>query len=222
MSVTQRFKPGKVKFPKFRDELLAMLDQDQKEVRAQARFVRAWSANSGSESVVRRKRIQLSKNCRARADRMLRILEVIEAPTIDKIGVDASQAVSVVALHSSLSIMKKVLAIFAEYYQKDRANIYYQAIPSLTDRIMILEGKKQSFGTQWLPDKNGNWFLYPVEDFARMNERRAAYGLGGATQPRDLSLEDAKQPWIAIAAKESDQQQPTKEDYGEYSRDYLN
>lgn len=47
----------------------------------------------------------------------------------------------------------------------------------LTDRVRVNEGKPQLYGTQ-LKARDGNWESADIEDVARLDERRAAVGLG--------------------------------------------
>jgi|GEM_PF-1012456 len=205
---------AKERFPKFRKELLRMVEEDQKEIR---KNFHAYSKIK-AEDIKRRKYALVAKNCHARAHRMLEILGEIKDPTIENIGLDGSKAVSLLALHSYLDIMKKVLAIFEAYFEKDPSNIYHQSIPPLKDRIMILEHKKQLFGTNWNMDRNEKPFLITVEDFSKMNNRRSNYGLKPARHPVNLAIGAIKYPLGRGLAKESDQKPLTPEEYDEYSQ----
>jgi hypothetical protein len=154
---------ARVKFPQYQAALLKMLREDQKELR---------SPEPNSE--------QTFIHCHRRACKMMEIIKNIKEPTIDNIGANGSQAVTILALHSYLKLMKHILALYEKQFQKDPASIYYQAIPSLKDRIMILEQRKQLFGTNWMVDEAGSQFLVTVQDFPHMNERRLKYGLESA------------------------------------------
>ncbi len=195
-------------YPHYRDKLVAMLGQDQREVRAHAR---AYKHSPKSPDIITSRK-QLNERCLQRAKRMLKILDEIGAPTIDNIGTDGAQAMSVIALHSKYSIMKQVLAAFEASYRNDPASVYLEVIPSLTDRVLLLERKKQRFGSQWLMGVDGKFFLYPVADFKYMNERRTQYGLDKARHPRDLTYGIPKGP-LPPETQESDQRQPTQEEY---------
>ncbi len=81
------------------------------------------------------------------------------------------------ALHSYLDEMKKVLAAYQKVYKRNPDDVNKESIPSLTDRIMVLEQRTQLFGNNWMLDKKGKYFLVPVKDFEHMNQRRAKYGL---------------------------------------------
>lgn len=207
----------KEKFPKFREELLVMSKVDQDEIRG---YFHAYS-NIKSEDVRKRKYAFVARNCHARAKRALEILDEIKDPTIENLGVDGCEAFALVAMHSYLEIMKRVLDVLEINFIKNRANIYYQSIPALKDRVLILEHKKQLYGTQWMVDKDEKPFLIAVEDFSNMNLRRSFYGLDPARRPVNLAKGAKKYPLGKGLAKESDQKQLTKEEYDNYSRHYL-
>jgi hypothetical protein len=68
----------------------------------------------------------------------------------------------------------------------------------LEDRIALLEGRKQRYGTQWIRDSvDGEFRPSPLVDPERVNELRAQVGLGpmppippkGATLPREKQEE---------------------------------
>jgi len=185
-------------------------------VRAHARFYKR-SPNSPN-LVTSRKR--LTERNLQRAKRALQILDQIGEPTIDNIGIDGVEALSIIALHTKYGIMKKVLIAFEAAYKKDPAKVYRAVIPSLTDRVLMLERKKQRFGSQWLVGADGKFFLYPVADFKHMNERRAWYELDKARHPRDLAYGIPKGP-LPPETQESDQRQPTSEEYDDQMSEAL-
>jgi hypothetical protein len=47
----------------------------------------------------------------------------------------------------------------------------------LLDRIRMYEGKPQIYGTQFMPNEEGDWAPWRIEDPERLDERRAAIGL---------------------------------------------
>jgi len=47
----------------------------------------------------------------------------------------------------------------------------------LTDRIRVLEGRPQVYGTQFDWDENGEISPLPIEDAARVDQRRGQVGL---------------------------------------------
>lgn len=185
-----------------------MLEQDQQEVRAHSQ---AYKQSSESPDIITSRK-RLTERCLQRAKRALQILDDIGEPTIDNIGTDGSEALSVIALHTKYSIMKQVLVAFEASYKKNPESIYREVIPALKDRVLMLERKKQRFGSQWLMDADGQFYLYPVADFKHMNERRVRYGLGRARYPRDLTYGVPKGS-PPRETQENDQRQPTPEEY---------
>ncbi|MEO8105019.1 MAG: hypothetical protein ABI602_01650 [Candidatus Saccharibacteria bacterium] len=206
--------PADVAFPRQREELLKLAFEDQ----LQAKGHSVGGLDLGSQQF---KSVQITNDYHIRAHKMLEILDIVKAPTITNIGMDGSKAVSLLALHSYLDLMKRVLVVFEQQFARDPAGIYFQAIPPLTDRITILESKSQSFGTNWTIDQDGKPFLITVKNFSDMNKRRAKYGLKPSHRPVNLAVGAAKYPLGKGFAKETDQKDLTDEEYAEYSRDYL-
>lgn len=204
----------KVKFPAAKKELVNLEREDQAEVRGHSNVLKGLS----SESQKRRQSDLLARRCHARADTMLEILGEIKDPTIENIGLEGSKAVSLLALHSYLDVMKKILSVYERNFQENPVNIYYQAIPSLTDRIMILERRIQLFGTNWSVAKDEKIFLIPVKDFATMNQRRARYGLKPTRRPVNLSFGAIKYPLGKGMAVAGDQKELSDEEYEAYAR----
>lgn len=193
-----------------------MLEQDQREVRAHA-----WLYKRSPKSPnLMMSRKQLTKRNLQRAKRALQILNEIGAPTSDNIGTDGAEALSVIALHTKYTVMKQVLVAFEAAHKKNPESIYREVIPALKDRVLMLERKKQRFGSQWLVGADGKFFLYPVADFKYMNERRVQYGLSRARYPRDLAYGIPKGP-LPPEAQDSDQRQPTPEEYDDQMSEAL-
>ncbi len=197
-----------MRYPQLSEELVAILEQDQHEIREHSKLYKR-SPKSPNVEASRKKLTERS------AQRMLRLLEILQEigeTTLTNIGIDGSEAVVVIALHARYSDMKKVLEAFEAVYNKSSGDVYLEGIPALTDRVLMLERKKQKFGSQWLMAADDTFFLYPVEDFQHMNERRAAYGLDNARRPRDMTYGIPKGP-PPPETQESDQREPTTEEY---------
>jgi hypothetical protein len=201
-----------MQYPSIREELLTLLAADQGEVREYATLYR--SAPYAADMWDLRERFLLRS--RERAKRIQEILDEIGTPTIANVGADGSQAISVLALHAQLSDMKRVLRSFRESYQKDPYSVYHEAIPSLTDRVLIIQRKQQRFGTQWILGSDGKFFLAPVRDFAHMNERRAKYGLGISTYPVDLTHGSPEQQLPRLRTRKRDQRPLTEQQYQDF------
>jgi hypothetical protein len=198
--------------PESRNELLAILENDQREVRACSKAYK----RAPKTAVTRDIKQQLMLHSQERTKRMLQILDEIGAPTTGNVGADGSQAISVLALHSQLSVMKEVLDLFEKSYEKDPGSVYLGAIPSLADRILVIERRRQRFGTQWMLGADGKFFLPPVEDFEHLNQRRAVYGLGKSRHPIDLTNGVPEYEPPRLETLESDQRPPTDQEYKDF------
>lgn len=203
-----------MKYPDLAKELLLMLQDDQHEYRNMSQVMDSMPTSQKREEY----RLNLASNSHKRAKRMLEILDVIGVPTFENIGREAAEAVSIFALHSYLSEMEYVLAIYQKRYAADPDSFYKEAIPPLTDRIMIAEQRKQKFGTNWSVTKGGKWFLIPVDDFANANNLRAKYGLPLMRKPRNLAVGVNEWPLGKGPAEPSDQKALSDEEYAEYTK----
>jgi hypothetical protein len=58
-----------------------------------------------------------------------------------------------------------------------RGDISPQHPAYLMDRIRMYEGKPQVYGTQFMPDEEGDWAPWKIEDLPHVDQRRTAIGL---------------------------------------------
>lgn len=86
---------------------------------------------------------------------------------------------------------------------------------------MIIEQKKQLFGTNWTLGEDGVPFLIPVRDFKNVNNRRAMYMLGPIKRPVDLAVGANKYPLGKGIARESDQKGMSAIEHERYTSIYL-
>jgi hypothetical protein len=208
-----------MEYPELASELIALLEADQREFRE---FAKLYHAAEPVRRVLDAHRARLRINSRKRAKRMQEIVRLISRPTISRVGIEASEAIAVIALHSTEQTMREVLKLFTTCYAEEPDDVYYQVIPALLDRTLILEHRKQKFGSQWMQGEDGFSFLYPIEDFAHVNERRVEYGLEPLRRPRIVALIDPGQPLVNIPATISDQRLPSEKEFQEYTSDFLN
>lgn len=203
-----------MKYPEYARELLSMAEEDQYEARNMQRIMDAMATDVERQEY----RQKIADSFHARAKRMLEILDSIGTPTFENIGKEAAETVSLFALHSYIDEMKKVLAIYEKQFNTDPSSFYKEAIPPLTDRIMIAEQRRQKFGTNWSITKAGKWFLIPVEDFNIVNELRARYGLHPIRKPRCLSVGAEEWPLGQGPAEPGDQKELADDEYAEYTK----
>jgi hypothetical protein len=97
-------------------------------------------------------------------------------PTFDLIGKKASNALWLLVQHADRDIkfQKKCLKLLKKTIRNKQA--HPKNLAYLTDRVLVIEGKKQKFGTQYMLKKN-KFILKPVTDKKNLNKRRMLFGL---------------------------------------------
>ena len=198
-------------------ELLQMLEADQKEWREFARQKHYIQENAGLEKANEVLRGRVGD----RADRMLGILKVIGEPSLKNIGPDGALAMSVLATHASLKATKTVLKAFNKLYAVDPLSVRKESIPTMTDWLAVLERKQQRFGTIWLLDETSYPYLPTVEDFENVNVRRNKYGIEPLRWPKSLAISVEEQPWLSKPLSELIMRDPNEAEYAEQCKDYL-
>jgi hypothetical protein len=204
-------------YPELSQELVRLGEEDQVEIRGHYQKLRALHSTQEKEQLTK----ELKEHCHARAQRVMDILQEIREPSISYIGREGSEMVSLLALHSYLDEMKTVLSAYQEVYDRNPQDVYNASIPSLTDRIMAFQTRKQLYGNNWMIDSSGNYFLIPVIDFEHMNERRAVFGLGPRMKPVVYASGENKHPLGIGKAEASDQKELTDEEYYEFTKYHL-
>jgi len=154
------------KFPQERAKLLKLAKNDQ-DIRIRGDFEKA-------ETLLKMSNIDLANQAQ-----LEKILNIIKVPTTKNIGADGAEAVWLIAQHAgyNLSLMKKVLKLMYQATKKDPKEGYYKGIPYLVDRINIMEGKPQVFGTQFWGGPSGKPEPYPIVDRSKIENLRQQYGI---------------------------------------------
>lgn len=142
--------PARVEDPALRDELLAMMEQDQ-------------SQGSGGDS--------------ERVERLGEILDEHGWPTYDLVGERAEDAAWVIAQHADvdLAFQKRALRLLRAAVADDQAspgNLAY-----LEDRVAVAEGRPQTYGTQVDCSRQGPEPSTPIAKRGSVDRRRAAADL---------------------------------------------
>ena len=101
-------------------------------------------------------------------------------------GVRASECALLIIIHSYLSYQKKYLPLLENAVLTDDASKPLLAL--LVDKILVAEGKKQLYGTQFkgqfinssngYSTKKSEMQLHPIDDEVNIDVRRAKMGLG--------------------------------------------
>ncbi|HET9173843.1 MAG TPA: hypothetical protein VFN56_01015 [Candidatus Saccharimonadales bacterium] len=206
-----------VRFPIVAAKLITLGNDDQEEIRRHQLLLSTLKTKSEQTDADRR----LACNARVRAKELLQIVSTIPAVTLSNVGVEASKAVIVVALHSYLDVMQYILNNLETTYEHNPHDVYRQGIPPLRDRISILLSRQQEFGTNWMVGQNGRPYLIPVRNFDMVNANRKKYGLDPVRRPVDLSYGAKKYPLGKGLATAQDQRPMTDHEYDEYAKYYL-
>jgi len=114
------------------------------------------------------------------------IIDQIGYPTIEKVGKEASEAAWLVIQHaiSRPAFMRKC----AQLLEVEVSNNNADPIPHayLQDRIAVLEGENQLYGTQFDWDENGQMSPNTYDDIDKVNQRRQALGLNTLEEQTEL------------------------------------
>jgi len=100
-------------------------------------------------------------------------------PTISMVGKRASFCAWLLAQHADHDkrFQKRALKLLKKIYSKNRKDIDPMNVAFLTDRILVGNGKKQIFGTQFYADKSGTLKPRPIKNRRGLDGRRKKYGI---------------------------------------------
>lgn len=120
------------------------------------------------------------------------IIDTIGYPTVDKVGKAASEAAWLVMQHAigRPVFMKKCARLLDAAVKAGKASPVNLAY--LSDRIAVLEGKAQLYGTQFDWDDEGLMSPQPIDDLVKVNQRRKAIGLNTLEEQTILMRERVK------------------------------
>jgi hypothetical protein len=110
----------------------------------------------------------------------LRLLDSIIAvkgwPKVSQVGSTASAAAFLVIQHAELKVQQRHLPLIKTSCEQKEASWDFYA--HVYDRVCILQGKPQLYGTQCEVDpKTGEYKFFPIEDEANINKRRKEMGM---------------------------------------------
>lgn len=120
---------------------------------------------------------------RANTDKLKVIISQIGWPKISQIGKKTATEAFLLVQHSvyDRSFQKKCLKLIIEAAKIDEAD--KKLTPLLIDRILVSEGKKQIYGTQFYKDnKSGKLKPRPIKNSSQIDMVRKSVGL----EPLDL------------------------------------
>jgi hypothetical protein len=139
------------------------------------------------------------------------IIQIIGYPTIDKVGQEASDASWLVIQHAigQPGFMRMCVSLLEDAVNEHRADA--KQLAYLTDRIAVLEGKLQLYGTQFDWDENGYLSPNPIDDRVTVNERRKIFGLNTLEEQTEIMRRQVKKekqtPPIALEKRKQDMEQ---------------
>ncbi|MBS1775015.1 MAG: hypothetical protein JSS64_01900 [Bacteroidetes bacterium] len=106
---------------------------------------------------------------------VLKILDKYGWLGIDKIGATANEELFLAIQHSNLEIMEKYFPMLAGSAKQKKSSLLDMA--KLMDRILIMKGLPQVYGTQYYFDSlSHRFFFYPI-DLSTINKKRKSVGL---------------------------------------------
>lgn len=164
----------KYAYPRHRSLILKWLKEDQARLTALGKKLNGlYDLDSKIQAIK-----PVAKACQLRAVEVLDLLNEIHEPIKTNIGLDGSEAIIILTLHSNVTYMEKVLHIYEECIEKDPSSIASDSVASLVDRVGLIKTGSQKLGTIWLEDENGSSFIPPIQEIESVNKRRIRYRLG--------------------------------------------
>lgn len=114
---------------------------------------------------------------RENAALLSRAFDAIGWPGRDKLGDDGAAAAFLILQHAigNPDVQRRGLALMLDAVPLGHANVLDAAY--LSDRIAVMEGREQTFGTQFDWDRDGQLSPSPIRDASSVDERRASVGL---------------------------------------------
>ena len=181
---------GDEKEPELRAELLRLVKQDQ-EIRGEFNKFRKERGLFGIDNKTLNEKLDndpaLKKEFQSLATRMqefddsrlLRLKEIVTKygwTGRSLVGFEAAVAAYLIVAHAVRDVAFQRLALEA-MKKLPPCEVENRHLASLTDRVLIAEGKKQRYGTMITVNENGTFTPDPIEDAANVDKRRAELGL---------------------------------------------
>lgn len=148
------------------DELLAMMQEDQAHRRS---YIEKGQSN---ESLL----CEIGKLNSQHISRLKVVIQEMGWPGIHLVGIDGDQAAWLLVQHADDDLPFQLNCLGLLEAQLVQGNTSPQNVAYLTDRILINQGKKQRYGTQF-KIKDNIMILDPIEKEEEVDARRKAMGL---------------------------------------------
>jgi hypothetical protein len=151
-----------------REELLRMVGQDQ--------AVRDEQIRQGTSRPQATLEERMSALDSRNTERLKEIVRRYGWPRPRLVGRDGANAAFLILQHSpDLAFQKKMLPLVHRAYQAGELQAWDYAL--LLDRVLTREGKPQVYGMSLERWEGEEPVIYPIEDEANVDKRRAAIGL---------------------------------------------
>ena len=111
--------------------------------------------------------------------KMRRVVKKYGWPTINMVGKKASKNAWLLVQHADhdIKFQKFCFHLMEGIYKENPKEILKTNIAYLKDRVLVNEGKRQIFGTQFYTNKKGIFGLWPIKDMKNINKTRKEYNL---------------------------------------------
>ena len=152
--------------PVLRAELLERAELDQA---VRREFIQKGVDRPNEDVVARGRAIDVENLARLKA-----IVAKYGWPGPELVGKDGTEAAFLLLQHADLAFQKEMLPPVEAAYRAQQASGQNYAL--LTDRVLVREGKRQRYGTQFQV-RDQDLVPDPIEDETAVDERRAAVGL---------------------------------------------
>ena len=160
-----------------RKELLAMVEQDQ-DIRNE--LIKSGVDHPNREISARMEAID-SRNMA----KMKRIVKRYNWPRAELVGWDGTEAAWMVVQHSPHSFQKELVPLMQKEYRAGHLSGPNYAL--FLDRVLAEDGRPQVYGSRAKGfNKDGEPILYPIEDEATVDKRRAEVGLSPLAEYREM------------------------------------
>jgi len=149
-----------------------MRDADQQVRRLAMSTAKAHGLSSAEYQGVRERGLRLDE---AHAMRLEEIIEEHGWPGRGLVGESASKGAFLVLQHAGSAMRRKYVPLVREATRL--GDLAPTLLPLLEDRLLMEADRPQLYGTQIIRGASGDAELRPVDDPARVDQRRAAVGL---------------------------------------------
>lgn len=167
-----------VPHPALRKELLAMVERDQN---IRNEMIKSGVDNPGKGILARMDVID-----RRNTLRMKSIIKEYGWPGPELVGWDGTEAAFLLVQHADHLTQKELLPLMQKEYRA--GNLSGPNYALFIDRVLVEDGKPQVYGSRAKPFEqweDGEPVLYPIEDEANVDKRRAEVGLPPLAEYRE-------------------------------------